>query len=147
MINDIDAIDGALAIPDSKTIAMIYHLLHEDGLYLGASSAMNVVACQELAVKLGKGSRVVTILCDGAYRFVLSFFFPLFSLFPILFILLPRRCVLKRNMTQIPVATILANLVGVEESRRAYSGSFAEIHCLTVKSITPSLSSVDLARF
>ena len=74
LINDIDSIDGAITIPDSKTIAMIYHLLHEDGLYLGASSAMNVVACQELAVKLGKGSRVVTILCDGAYRFV---FFPL----------------------------------------------------------------------
>ena len=73
LINDIDTIDGALAIPDSKTIAMIYHLLHEDGLYLGASSAMNVVACQELAVKLGKGSRVVTILCDGAYRYGLPF--------------------------------------------------------------------------
>lgn len=49
---------------------MIYHLLHEDGLYIGASSAMNVVAAEELAIKLGKGSRVVTILCDGAYRLV-----------------------------------------------------------------------------
>jgi hypothetical protein len=47
---------------------MIYHLLDADGLYVGASTALNVVAAKELAVKLGKGSRVVTILCDGAYR-------------------------------------------------------------------------------
>lgn len=67
---DIDLLDGALLIPDSKTIAMVYSLLHDDGIYVGASSAMNVVAAKELAVKLGKGSRVVTILCDGAYRCV-----------------------------------------------------------------------------
>lgn len=56
-------------IDDGKTIKMVYQLLHDDGLYLGASSAMNVVAAMELGIKLGKGSRVVTILCDGAYRF------------------------------------------------------------------------------
>jgi len=49
---------------------MIYHLLHEDGLYVGASTALNVVAAKELAEKLGKGSRVVTILCDAAYKSV-----------------------------------------------------------------------------
>ena len=68
--DDIEKLDGAIQIPDSKTIAMIYHLLQEDGIYLGASSALNVVAAKELAIKLGKGSRVVTILCDGAYRLV-----------------------------------------------------------------------------
>lgn len=72
---DIKLLDGAISIPDAKTIRMIYHLLQEDGLYLGASSALNVVAAKELALKLGKGSRVVTILCDGAYRFVLPLFF------------------------------------------------------------------------
>lgn len=71
-------LDGALLIPDAKTIAMVYHLLEEDGIFLGASSALNVVAAQELAVKLGKGSRVVTILCDGAYRLVFSFSFSSF---------------------------------------------------------------------
>jgi cysteine synthase A len=68
---EIDLIDGALMIDDGKTIKMVYQLLHDDGLYLGASSAMNVVAAMELGIKLGKGSRVVTILCDGAYRFAL----------------------------------------------------------------------------
>ncbi|KAI5481784.1 cysteine synthase [Pseudohyphozyma bogoriensis] len=66
---DVELLDGALHIPDSKTIAMIYHLLDADGIYVGASSALNVVAAKELAEKLGKGSRVVTILCDGAYRY------------------------------------------------------------------------------
>ena len=65
---DIKLLDGAIHIPDAKTIRMIYHLLDKDGIYVGASTALNVVAAKELAVKLGKGSRVATILCDGAYR-------------------------------------------------------------------------------
>ncbi|GAA5853041.1 hypothetical protein JCM8547_004781 [Rhodosporidiobolus lusitaniae] len=69
LAQDIKLLDGALHIPDAKTIRMIYHLLDKDGLYVGASTALNVVAAKELAVKLGKGSRVVTILCDGAYRY------------------------------------------------------------------------------
>ncbi|OAX79903.1 cysteine synthase [Emergomyces africanus] len=51
---DIDLVDGAL---------------NEEGLYLGASSALNVVAAKEVAEKLGKGHTVVTMLCDGAYRY------------------------------------------------------------------------------
>ncbi|KIJ68168.1 hypothetical protein HYDPIDRAFT_83319 [Hydnomerulius pinastri MD-312] len=65
-VNDLD---GALRIPDEKSIAMVYQLLDTEGLYLGASSALNVVAAVELAQKLGKGSKVVTVLCDGAYRY------------------------------------------------------------------------------
>jgi cysteine synthase A len=49
---------------------MVYRLLHEEGLYVGASSALNVVAAVELAKRKGKGSTVVTVLCDGAYRYV-----------------------------------------------------------------------------
>ncbi|GAA5911890.1 hypothetical protein JCM6882_005232 [Rhodosporidiobolus microsporus] len=69
LAQDIKLLDGALHIPDAKTIRMIYHLLDRDGLYVGASTALNVVAAKELAEKLGKGKRVVTILCDGAYRY------------------------------------------------------------------------------
>ncbi|KAG6868106.1 hypothetical protein C0993_007516 [Termitomyces sp. T159_Od127] len=65
----IDELSGAFTVPDEKSIAMIYQLLHTEGLYLGASSALNVVAAVELAQKLGKGSKVATILCDGAYRY------------------------------------------------------------------------------
>ncbi|KAF5355005.1 hypothetical protein D9756_005229 [Leucocoprinus leucothites] len=62
-------IDGAFTIPDEKSIVMLYELLDSEGLYMGASSALNVVAAVELAEKLGKGSKVATIICDGAYRY------------------------------------------------------------------------------
>ncbi|KAJ4468164.1 tryptophan synthase beta subunit-like PLP-dependent enzyme [Lentinula aciculospora] len=65
----VDQLSGAFTVDDSKSIEMVYHLLDTEGLYLGASSALNVVAAAELAVKLGKGSKIVTILCDGAYRY------------------------------------------------------------------------------
>ncbi|KAJ7462211.1 tryptophan synthase beta subunit-like PLP-dependent enzyme [Mycena galericulata] len=65
-INDVS---GAFTVPDEKSIQMVYELLDTEGLYLGASSALNVVAAVELALKLGKGSKVVTVLCDGAYRY------------------------------------------------------------------------------
>ncbi|PHH70695.1 hypothetical protein CDD80_5793 [Ophiocordyceps camponoti-rufipedis] len=66
---DLDLLDGALHVPDRETIAMVYRCLDEEGLYLGASTALNVVAARDLAVKLGPGHTIVTILCDGAYRY------------------------------------------------------------------------------
>lgn len=51
-VNDID---GTLMIADEKSIVMLYQLLDTEGLYLGASTALNVVAAVELAQKLGKG--------------------------------------------------------------------------------------------
>ena len=66
---DIDLIDGSLHISDDKSINMVYRLLDEEGLYLGASSCLNVVAAKEIAEKLGPGHTVVTVLCDGAYRY------------------------------------------------------------------------------
>jgi cysteine synthase A len=50
-------LDGAFTVPDEKSIVMVYELLDTEGLYLGASSALNVVAAVELAEKLGKGER------------------------------------------------------------------------------------------
>jgi len=62
-------VDDAVLIPDSETIHMMYRLLDEEGLYLGASSALNVVAAVKMAQALGPGKRVATLLCDGAYRY------------------------------------------------------------------------------
>lgn len=67
--HDIDMVDDTLFIADEKSIEMVYRCLDEEGLYLGASSALNVVAAKEVAEKLGPGHTVVTILCDGAYRY------------------------------------------------------------------------------
>ncbi|KAL9050207.1 MAG: hypothetical protein Q9162_006770 [Coniocarpon cinnabarinum] len=66
---DFDLVDGALHVADERSIEMVYRCLDEEGLYLGASSCLNVCAAQEVAEKLGKDHTVVTILCDGAYRY------------------------------------------------------------------------------
>ncbi|KAK5058527.1 Cysteine synthase 1 [Exophiala bonariae] len=67
--NEVKELDGSLFISDEKSIAMVYRCLDEEGLYLGASSALNVVAAKEVAEKLGPNHTVVTMLCDGAYRY------------------------------------------------------------------------------
>jgi cysteine synthase len=66
---DLHLVDDALFISDEKSINMVYRCLDEEGLYLGASSCLNVVAAKEVAERLGPGHTVVTILCDGAYRY------------------------------------------------------------------------------
>ncbi|KAG0646600.1 Cysteine synthase 1 [Hyphodiscus hymeniophilus] len=66
---DIDLLDGSMHISDEKSIEQVYRCLDEEGLYLGASSCLNVAAAKELAENLGKGHTVVTMLCDGAYRY------------------------------------------------------------------------------
>jgi len=65
----VNNLDGSFTVPDEKSIVMLYQLLDTEGLYLGATSALNVVAAVELAQKLSKGSSVVTVLADGAYRY------------------------------------------------------------------------------
>jgi cysteine synthase A len=72
---DIDLVDDALHVPDERSIEMVYRLLDEEGyvllqsciliirLYMGASSALNVVAAEMMAKELGAGTTIVTILC------------------------------------------------------------------------------------
>eukprot|EP00904_Undaria_pinnatifida_P001061 jgi/Undpi1/10956/HiC_scaffold_30.g13257.m1 len=62
-------IDGAFLIPDAETIAMVYNLLHYEGIFVGASSALNMVGAVKMAEALGKGNTVVSVLCDGAARY------------------------------------------------------------------------------
>ena len=66
---EINLITDSMFIPDQESIKMVYRLLDEEGLYLGASTALNVVAAYELAKKIGPGKTVATILCDGAHRY------------------------------------------------------------------------------
>ncbi|CAG8568655.1 9653_t:CDS:2 [Paraglomus brasilianum] len=66
---DISLMDDAMQIPDEKSIEMVYRLLDEEGLYVGASTALNIAAAAEMAKIIGPGKKIVTILCDGAYRY------------------------------------------------------------------------------
>ena len=51
----VEKLSGAFSIPDEESLTMVYDLLDTEGLYLGASSALNVVAAVKLAQKLGPG--------------------------------------------------------------------------------------------
>lgn len=51
----VEHLSGSLSIADEKSLNMVYDLLDSEGLYIGASSALNVVAAYELAQKLGPG--------------------------------------------------------------------------------------------
>jgi cysteine synthase A len=66
---DFELIDDAVHVPDSESIEMVYRLLDEEGLFVGASSALNVAAAVQVAKKMGPGHNIVTIICDGAYRY------------------------------------------------------------------------------
>lgn len=62
-------VDDVLTIDDTETINVLFNLLHKDGIFVGASSALNVAAAVRLSKILGKGSTVVTLLCDSADRY------------------------------------------------------------------------------
>lgn len=50
---------------DAEAVAMSRHIAREDGLFLGSSSAVNLVTCVRLAQQWGesgKGKTIVTIL-------------------------------------------------------------------------------------
>lgn len=66
---DFDLIDGAVHVTDAESINMVYRLLDEEGIFVGASSALNIAAAVQVAKKLGPGHSVATIICDGAYRY------------------------------------------------------------------------------
>ncbi|EJF65014.1 PALP-domain-containing protein [Dichomitus squalens LYAD-421 SS1] len=63
-------VDDAFRVTDEEAVAMSRYLVHHDGLFLGSSSACNLIACIRLVKKLGwnNDERVVTILCDSGSR-------------------------------------------------------------------------------
>ena len=62
-------IDDAIQVSDKEAVEMAYHLLRNDGVYIGPSAALNVVSALKLARLLAEGANVVTILCDGGDRY------------------------------------------------------------------------------
>jgi cysteine synthase A len=64
-----ELVDDAVHVPDADSIRMVYSLLDTEGIFIGASSALNVCAAVQVAKLLGPGHTVATILCDGAHRY------------------------------------------------------------------------------
>lgn len=66
-------VDDAVKVKDEQALQMARWLVEKEGLFIGASSAVNCVAAATVAMQLGKGHRIVTILCDSGARHLSKF--------------------------------------------------------------------------
>jgi cysteine synthase B len=61
--------DDIVEVSTENAYAMARRLAREAGIFVGPSSGANVYAATEVARKLSKPARIVTILCDGGERY------------------------------------------------------------------------------
>jgi cysteine synthase len=61
-------------LTDEPVISMVYHLRNIEGLFLGSTSGLNLCGAVKLALEMGPGHTIVTILCDGAARYASRLF-------------------------------------------------------------------------
>ncbi|MDR1894200.1 MAG: pyridoxal-phosphate dependent enzyme, partial [Spirochaetales bacterium] len=62
--------DEVAPVSTQAAYAMARRLAREEGIYAGISAGANVAAALSLAHRLPAGAVVVTILCDGGFRYV-----------------------------------------------------------------------------
>ncbi len=68
--------DDAVHIEDTDSVRFVYRLLREEGLFLGSTSGINVAAAVRVALELGRGHTIVTVLCDGGAKYQSRLFNP-----------------------------------------------------------------------
>lgn len=66
---DRSLIDGVITVTDEEAYAMTRRLSREAGLLVGISSGANVHAAHQIASKLDKDQKVLTLLCDAGQRY------------------------------------------------------------------------------
>ena len=71
-------IDQAFQVPDAEAVSLVFQLMEEEGLCLGASSGVNIAGAKRLAQEMGPGHTIVTILCDYGSRYQSKLFNPEF---------------------------------------------------------------------
>ena len=71
-------VDMSHELDDETILNMVHYIVKEDGLFLGSSSGANLCGAYLMAKKLGKGAKVVTILCDNGQKYVSKIFNPEF---------------------------------------------------------------------
>jgi len=67
---DESIIDDRIEIGTEDAYTMTRRLAKEEGLFVGVSAGANTLAALRVAEKLPQGSVVVTVLCDGGYRYM-----------------------------------------------------------------------------
>jgi len=68
--------DFACNIPDSEALPLVFDMLQNEGLCLGASSGVNIAGAIRMAREMGPGHTIVTILCDYGTRYQSKLFNP-----------------------------------------------------------------------
>ncbi|QRW08537.1 cysteine synthase [Ceratobasidium sp. AG-Ba] len=64
----LEVIDDAIRVTDKEAVAMSRYLVQNDGLFLGSSSACNLIAAVKVAKNLGRDSgRVVATILNDEY--------------------------------------------------------------------------------
>lgn len=71
-------VDHAWRVEDAEAVGIVFQLLQEEGLCLGASSGVNVAGAIRLAREMGPGHTIVTVLCDYGTRYQSKLFDPAF---------------------------------------------------------------------
>jgi cysteine synthase A len=61
-------IDDAISIIDQQAVYMAHYLLRHEGLFVGSSTAMNIVGALMVAMSMPDKSNIVTIVCDSGAR-------------------------------------------------------------------------------
>jgi len=69
-------VDDACRIADPVAVEIVYHLLRDEGLYLGLSAGINLAGALKLARERGPGQTIVTLLCDGGARYASKLYNP-----------------------------------------------------------------------
>lgn len=68
-----ELVDDAVRVTDEQACRMARWLVERDGVFVGSSSAVNCVAAVATALRMPRGSVVVTVLCDSGTRHVSKF--------------------------------------------------------------------------
>jgi cysteine synthase len=71
-------VDDQIRVTDEEALPLLFDLLSQEGLCLGGSSGINVMAAIKVARDLGPGHRVVTVLCDYGTRYQSKLYNPAF---------------------------------------------------------------------
>ena len=68
----------ACQIADDEALPIVFDLLQDEGLCLGASSGINIAGAMHMAREMGPGHTIVTVLCDFGTRYQSKLFNPEF---------------------------------------------------------------------
>ncbi|GGI62484.1 cysteine synthase A [Limosilactobacillus caviae] len=67
---DTDVYDGILEVKSDDAIATAREVAHQEGILVGISAGANIKGAIEVAKKLGKGKKVITVAPDGGDRYL-----------------------------------------------------------------------------